>query len=184
MVEPGWKVLDIGAATGILSFPMISVGCRVEAIEPSRGMQDIFKKKIKELGIMHIDLIDSSWEDFYSNRSYDLILACNSLHLTYGGIKEGMRKVFSFDTQYVCLITEINQDIFIDFKEIDSIQEDFSFLYIRNYLLDSSFIFDSLEEVKELSELLEKNIEVTEINDKFIQYDKTEVAVLWWERNN
>ncbi len=182
MIEPGWKVLDIGAATGVLSFPMVSIGCKVEALEPSKGMQQIFRNKITDLGITQIDIVDSNWEDFHSTKSYDLILACNSLHLTKGGIKEGMKKVFSFNTQYVCLITEINQTIFIDFKEIDSVQEDYSFLYIRNYKLDSSFVFDNMDEVKELAELLNRDIQVDLRNERYIQYDSTDVAVLWWER--
>ena len=37
MVEPGWKVLDIGAGNGVLSLPLSAIGCAVTAIEPSTG---------------------------------------------------------------------------------------------------------------------------------------------------
>ena len=182
MIEPGWLVLDIGAATGVLSFPMVSLGCKVEAIEPSMGMQKIFKKKKDELSVEQIEIVDLTWEDFQKQKEYNLILACNSLHLTKGGIKEGMKKVFSFLPQYVCLITEINQMIFIDFKEIDSLQDSYNFLYIKNYKLDSSFAFDSMDEVREFSDLINRDVKVIEEDGKLIEYDNTDVAVLWWER--
>ncbi len=184
MIGPGWKILDIGAGTGVLSIPMVSLGCIVEAIEPSIGMRDIFTSKIASLKIENIEINSERWETFKNKgiTEFDLIIACNSLHLTDGGLIRGMAKVFSLLPAYVCLITEINQEIFIDFKDIDSLQNDYNFLYIKNYSVDSSFYFNSIDEVEELSNILDYKIDYI-INDEGIaQRDKTDIAVLWWER--
>jgi cyclopropane fatty-acyl-phospholipid synthase-like methyltransferase len=38
-IAPGWRVLDIGAGSGILTLPLKELQCEVSALEPSRGMQ-------------------------------------------------------------------------------------------------------------------------------------------------
>jgi len=45
MVEPGWKVLDIGAGNGVLSLPLCAIGCEVTALEPSWGMRSLFLRR-------------------------------------------------------------------------------------------------------------------------------------------
>jgi len=183
-IEPGWEVIDIGAGTGVLSIPMASVGCSVTAIEPSEGMRSIFSEKLRSLNVRNVHICPERWEDFHHNTTLnpDLIIACNSLHLTEGGIIGGMSKVFSFKSKYVCLATEINQSIFIDFKEVDSIQDEYDFLYIKNLSLDSSFIFEDPEEARELSVLTGIDIEVSLEGEKLVQRDRTDLAVIWWER--
>ena len=41
MVSPGWRVLDMGAGSGILSLPRCTIGCEVTAMEPSIGMRSL-----------------------------------------------------------------------------------------------------------------------------------------------
>ncbi len=184
MVEPGWRVLDIGAATGVLSIPMASLGCSVDALEPSEGMRKIFNEKLRSLAVKNIRIIDETWEEYETSATlpYNLIIACNSLHLTRGGIKKGMEKVFAHASEYVCLVTEINQSIFIDFKEINALQSEYEFLYIKNYRVNSSFVFEDMKEVLALSELLNTEVQVAEEGGRLIQPDSTDIAVLWWER--
>lgn len=185
MIEPGWHVLDIGAATGVLSIPMAALGCRVTALEPSEGMRRIFSEKLSSLSVQNITIVPKRWEDLTpsQNTSYDLILACNSLHLTEGGFIRGMNRVFSFQPAYVCLITEINLGIFdIDFKEIDMLQKDFTFLYIKKHILDSTFYFEDMFEMKDLSRCIGRSMKITLEGEKPVQSDKTDLAIVWWER--
>jgi SAM-dependent methyltransferase len=186
MVEPGWRVLDIGAGTGVLSIPMASLGCTVTAIEPSEGMGELFSAKLSSLHVDTVSIAGIRWEDFQMEEEgrYDLILACNSLHLTQGGIAVGIKKAFSLGGAYVSLITEINQDIFIDFKTVDSLQDTYNFLSIRKYRVDSSFFFESMHEVERLQEFLNREIQVTMEDGRPVQRDSTDIAAVWWEKKS
>jgi 2-polyprenyl-3-methyl-5-hydroxy-6-metoxy-1,4-benzoquinol methylase len=66
IIEPGWRVLDIGAATGVLSLPLSALGCTVEAVEPSEGMRRIFNKKLTGFGVRDIDISPERWESYQS----------------------------------------------------------------------------------------------------------------------
>ena len=141
MIEPGWKVLDIGAGTGALSIPLSALGCNVTAIEPFSGMRKILNGKITSLDISSITVLPEDWSSFNETRAhgFDLIIACNSMQLSPEGFMKGMTKVFHSLPSYVCLITEINKGIFIDFKKIDRLQDSYSFLYIKNLVIDINF---------------------------------------------
>lgn len=184
MIEPGWKVLDIGSATGALSIPLASLGCDVTALEPSEAMRAILEGKLKSLRIDNIHIRSECWEHFPlgPGRSFDLIIACNSIHLTKPGMIHGMNKVFSAGANYVCLVTEVNQGITVDFKEIDRIQSTYNFLYIRNYALNSSFYFNDRYEAIELGKYIGRRILVSEEGGKLLQRDSTDIAILWWEK--
>jgi Methyltransferase domain len=183
VIEPGWRVLDIGAATGVLSLPMAAMGCSVEAIEPSEGMRRFFRERISAFRV-DVEIIPDRWETYQpvSATPPDLIVACNSLHLTEGGMMQGMQKVFSIGAGCVCLVTEINQDLFIDFREIHALQDTYEFQFIRKATVDSSFCFDGMDEAMNLSELLRKRVRVTSEEGSMVQRDRTDVAVVLWER--
>lgn len=184
MVEQGWQVMDIGAGTGVLSLPIAAMGCSITAIEPSEGMRSLFRTKLGAAGTHNVTIVGKRWEDFQTDKesSQDLIIACNSLHLTEGGMSEGMTKVFSSRARYACLITEINQNIFIDFKDIDALQSTYTFLYIRNYAADSTFYFEDIHEVRELEAVLNSRIPIAMENGKPVHRDHADIAVVWWEK--
>lgn len=184
MLEPGWNILDIGAATGVLSIPLASLGCTLTAMKLSRGMVDIFRSKLMDLHVPNINILKKRWEDVSldGTPSFDCVIACNSLHLCEGGIAGGMKKVFTLETGSICLITEINQGLYIDFKDIDSMQDRFDFLFIRDFRVDSSFYFQSMEEVYAVEELLRRKMDITIENGKPVQHDNADITVVWWER--
>jgi SAM-dependent methyltransferase len=184
IIEEEWSVLDIGAGTGVLSIPMASFGCNVTALEPSSGMITILRHKLDVLSISNIDIQKGKWEDrsHQDSQIYDLIVACNSLHLVHGGFITAMAKVFEFRPINVCLITEINNDYFIDFKEIDSLQNEYNFLYIKTYSVDSSFCFKDMNEVNAFQAMSGSKIDIHMKQDTPVQIDKTDIALLCWER--
>lgn len=184
MVEPGWRILDIGAGTGALSIPMAALGCTVVALEPSAGMRDFFSGKLLSFGIENVKILPRRWEDFpiEEGKSFDLIVACNSLHLTSGGVIGGMEKVFASGAAYVALMTEINQSLFVDFKQIDGLHDAYDFMAIKKHAVDSSFHFESMDEVLDLEEALDRSLQTEMVDGKPVQHDSAEVAVVWWER--
>ncbi len=184
IIKKELSVLDIGAGTGVLSIPMASFGCNVTALEPSSGMIDIFRHKLDVLSASNIDIQKGKWEELshQDSQTYGLIVACNSLHLAHGGFITAMTKVFKFRPLNVCLITEINNDYFIDFKEIDSLQDEYNFLYIKTCSVDSGFCFKDMKEVNEFQDITGNKIEIQMKQDTPVQIDKTDIAILCWER--
>lgn len=182
MAEAGWSILDIGAATGVLSLPLSGAGSVVTAIEPSEGMREIFSRKSGTSRAGNIQIIPSTWEDYLADREFDLAIACNSLHLTSGGIEDGMKKVFSAGATHICLITEINQNYIIDFKQMHARQDSHHFLSIKNYRVDSSYYFETMEEVLELEGILKQDISTVMLGGHPVWRDSSDIAVVWWEK--
>lgn len=109
MVEPGWRVLDIGAGNGILTLPLCAIGCDVTAIEPSTGMRNLFYEEAFKRGIDWVNVDKRRWEviPIPDLRDYDLIIACNSLHLTKMGFKQAIEKIFRAKPKHVFVVTEL-----------------------------------------------------------------------------
>ena len=147
-------------------------------------MREILNSKIKSLEIRNIHVYSESWDEIpvHSVQGLDLAVACNSMHLCSGGLIRGMSRVFETMANYICLVTEVNQGISIDFKEIDKLQVNYSFLYIKNLALNSSFYFENMNEVRELEAVLNHKIHTTTEDGRLIQKDATDAAVLWWEK--
>lgn len=144
IIEPGYKVLDIGAGNGVLALPLINVGCEVTLIEPSYKMRELlFKNAIKkETEILNVD--PRRWEDiptlFYHN--YDLVIASNSLHLMDMPFEMALEKVFSLGAKVVLLVNELK-----DIKgKIKYDLEKYKLSLIRVFCADTSFAYHSLKE--------------------------------------
>jgi len=70
---PKGTIIDFGAGTGRLSFPLAKEGYSLIAVEKSRGMAEEFKRKMLEINL-DIDFYNCSNSD-YNNGQADLALA-------------------------------------------------------------------------------------------------------------
>ena len=79
-VFPGAKVLDIGAGPGNWSLPLAEAGAQVTALEPSDGMVDILKERIKEKNVAGVLVDQRTWQDVDLEKdgwhqAFDLVFA-------------------------------------------------------------------------------------------------------------
>ncbi len=80
------SVIDCGAGSGLFTLPLLKAGLSVIAVEPSRPMVKILKRKIEKKGGLasperdRLEIIFSPWEN-YEGREAD---ACICIHALYG----------------------------------------------------------------------------------------------------
>lgn len=133
---PGWKVLDIGAGSGVLSLPLASIGCGVTALEPSAGMRSLLEKEAAQRNSASLRIDPRRWEDVPLSElgHYDLIIASNSLHLTKMGFMAALEKVFLARSLHAFIISEKQ---FWDFS-FGSAGREYSQCFEERYSTESS----------------------------------------------
>lgn len=193
MVEPGWKVLDIGAGNGILSLPLCAIGCDITAIEPSAGMRSLLYENAFGRGIDWINVDERRWEDIpnFELKDYDLIMACNSLHLTEMGFKQALEKIFHAKPKNVFVVTELGMPAI----KVKWQYGDYTMLFTKCYETESSFAYHCIKEVFEhlafkrgralnLDEEMEIKAKlVFEYGHMWLK-DTAYVGMYWWVRND
>ena len=140
----GWKVLDIGAGSGILALPLKKMGCEVTALEPSRGMRALLRQAAGSRRLPKIKIDGRSWEQVPISmvQGFQLILACNSLHLTFLGFSLALAKIFQANPRHVCVISETG---FLD-AAVHQCYGNYHLKWQKNLKADSSMAYYSLKE--------------------------------------
>jgi len=147
MTKPGWRVLDIGAGNGILSIPLYARGCEVTALEPSAGMRNLLYEEAFKNRIDGLTVDERIWEEAhcYEFLDYDLIIACNTLHLTQIGFEKAMVKVFRARPRNVFLISESAP------PELQAKWQygDYTMAFAKSYEAENSYAYHHLNEMLE-----------------------------------
>lgn len=192
MTEKRWRVLDIGAGNGILSIPLYIRGCEVTAIEPSIGMRSLLYGKAFKNRVDGLAVDERIWEEIpcYEYLDYDLIIACNTLHLTQIGFEEALEKVFRTRPINVFLISEVKPPE----VQVNWNRGGYTMVFTKSYEADSSYAYHHLNEMVEHWIFKKgRNLQLDEINalkENLILdaghlwiKDRAQVMMCWWKRN-
>jgi SAM-dependent methyltransferase len=192
MTKPSWRVLDIGAGNGILSIPLYIKGCEVTALEPSIGMRNLLYEEAFKNRIDGLNVDERIWEEAlcYEYLDYDLIMACNTLHLTQIGFEEALAKVFRARPENVFFISEVGwPDIRAKWRH-----EDYTLIFTKSYEVDGSYAYHHLNEMLEHWTFKKgrplQSDEVRTLKEKIVlqgghlwMKDTAQVMMCWWKRN-
>jgi SAM-dependent methyltransferase len=142
--RPGWRVLDIGGGSGVLALPLIESGCDVVVVEPSMAMRGYLDEAVAKAGLERPAVIPSRWEEVAPRDAsgFDLVVACNSLHLTTIGAAPALGRVFEARPANVFIASE--SDV------VPSVENGRDGLYAvadrGSYRTENSFFYHSREE--------------------------------------
>ncbi|MDW8002664.1 MAG: class I SAM-dependent methyltransferase [Deltaproteobacteria bacterium] len=144
-IGDGKSGLDVGAGDGILSSFMGELGFKIVALEPSEGMREYLSHSVRgKNGKVQIDPRRFEDVDPHEIRRYDFVVACNSLHLTEGGIELSLRKMFESKVRSIFIVTEKPLP-----SEILFFCRSYRLVFFHSYQIISSYAYHKEEELYE-----------------------------------
>lgn len=192
MTRPNWRVLDIGAGNGVLSFPLYAKGCDVMALEPSIGMRNLLYEEAFKRGLEWVAVDERLWEEVpcYEYLDYDLIMGCNTLHLTQVGFEAALEKIFKARPRNVLLITEQGPPG----MKVRWNYGNYAMVFTKCYETDSSFAYHHTNEILEHGTFKKGRKlhpdEIADIKRRIVLADShlwikdtARVAMYWWTKS-
>jgi len=73
------RVIDIGSGTGFFTIPLAGSGHIVTAVEPSREMSDVMKRKCSDDVSARISVVNKKWES-WSGETHDAAICVHSIY--------------------------------------------------------------------------------------------------------
>jgi len=146
LISEKCRILDIGAGDGVLSFPLLEKKCSVTALEPSTKIREFLIEKNRD-NLNKVDIDSRRFEDLaiHELNEYDLVLACNSLHLTEDGLEGSLFKIFNSGVKNFFLVSEKPFPI----NKLTSYYPSYKMLFYNSYVWENSFAYHSIDELLE-----------------------------------
>jgi SAM-dependent methyltransferase len=192
IARPGWRVLDIGGGAGVLAMALDEIGCTVTVIEPSRGMRELLFEAMKDVPEGRVEVDERRWEDILPEElgEFNLIVACNSLHVTQPGFHRALKRVFQTGSEHVFIVTERPGRA----SEEDGEPRGYLMVHSESYETESSYAYqDNDEAIEHWTFKLGRELtgdERSEILDRLCVDDhhlllpgKADVHLYHWERD-
>ncbi len=110
-VSKGWRVLDFGAGTGLLTFFLAPHVSEIVALDTSTGMIEVLREKVEKLGARNVKPLQGSYGDFKFEAPFDLIVSSMSVHHVKD--VEGLFRWFSSNLKrggYVAIADLLKED--------------------------------------------------------------------------
>jgi hypothetical protein len=103
----------------------------------------IYEEAFKR-GIDWLKVNERRWEEvaFHDYQNFDLIIACNSLHLTQAGFDAALQRIFHLNPKRAFVITELHRGI-----EAKWNCGNYTGIFAKYYEIESSFSYHNLDEV-------------------------------------
>ncbi len=111
-INKNFKVMDIGAGTGLVDIPLSKYVSQIYAFDLSEGMLNVFKEKLEKHRIKNIKIFKKDvLSDDFSEKDFDLIITSMTFH-HLDNPKEALKKLKGYlkENGYVAIIDLEKED--------------------------------------------------------------------------
>ena len=140
-IDKNFKVMDIGAGTGLVDIILSKYVGQIYAFDLSEGMLKVFEEKIKKNGIKNIKIFkkDVLNEDF-PEKDYDLVITSMTFH-HLDNPEEALRKIKDYlkGGGYVAIIDLEKEDGTFHSDNIDVKHFGFEKEHVKNWFEKNGF---------------------------------------------
>ena len=106
IIEPDFKVLDVGAGPGTLAIPLAKRVKKVTALDPSKGMIKLLEESAVEAGIENIETLNKTWQevdDAEIREKFDLVITSNVLW-QFDDVGTQLMRIHDASRKYCCVV--------------------------------------------------------------------------------
>ena len=119
-LQPDKSVLEIGAGPGIVSIELAKFGADLVCIEPSLSACELARRKYA--AYPNVEFINSTFEDWSSDRKFDAVVAATSFHLISPEVRNAKTAAVLKDNGLLILLwntpPQPSYEVFQSLKEV------------------------------------------------------------------
>ena len=134
LVQPGDRVLDIGAGAGAFSIPLARIVGQVTAVEPSPVQSALLKSRVQSESLHNLAVLEQRWEDvdLAMTDACDLVLAVHSFQME--DIRGMLSRMVEATRRSLLLIHTAGHDLSETLADLFGLEAGPGYIYIYNVL--------------------------------------------------